>query len=81
MPTVLRQGPYRVYFFSHENREPVHVHVDRDERTAKFWLRPVLLARNGGFGRKELRTIRDLLELHEGDLVEAWNEHFDSPGW
>lgn len=29
MPTVLRSGPYRVYFFSHDPNEPPHVHVDR----------------------------------------------------
>jgi len=30
MPTVLRKGPYRVYFFSHDMTEPPHVHVDRE---------------------------------------------------
>ena len=49
MPTVLRSGPYRVYFYSHEGREPPHVHVDREDRSAKFWLEPVGLARNFGF--------------------------------
>lgn len=36
MPTVLREGPYRVYFVSHDLREPPHVHVDRDDCSAKF---------------------------------------------
>ena len=36
MPTVLRTGPCRLYFFSHEPNEPAHVHVDRDDRTAKI---------------------------------------------
>ena len=49
MPTVLRSGPYRVYFYSHEPDEPPHVHVDRDDQSAKFWLAPVALARNFGF--------------------------------
>ena len=38
MPSVLRSGPYRFYFFSHEPNEPPHVHIDRDEATAKVWL-------------------------------------------
>ena len=46
MPTVLRTGPYRIYWYSHEPGESPHVHVDRDEKSAKFWLRPVVLARN-----------------------------------
>ena len=38
MPTVLRSGPYRFYVYSHEPNEPLHVHVDRDDLSAKFWL-------------------------------------------
>ena len=37
-------GPYRIYFYSHEPNEPPHVHVDRDDQSAKFWLDPVALA-------------------------------------
>ena len=44
MPTVLRSGPYRVYFYSHESSEPAHVHIDRDLASCKFWLSPVSLA-------------------------------------
>ena len=40
MPVVLRVGPYRFYFYSHEPKEPPHVHVDREDRSAKFWLDP-----------------------------------------
>jgi Domain of unknown function (DUF4160) len=38
MPTVLRNGAYRFYFYSHEPNEPPHIHVDRDRLSAKFWL-------------------------------------------
>ena len=43
------------YFHSHEPNEPPHVHVDRDDQSAKFWLSPVALARNLGFSPVELR--------------------------
>ncbi len=36
MPTVLRDGPYRLYWVSQEPDEPPHVHVDRGECSAKF---------------------------------------------
>jgi hypothetical protein len=58
MPTVLRSGPYRFYSYSHEPNEPPHIHVDRDERTAKFWLEETGLAQNLGFTAKELRKIQ-----------------------
>ena len=49
MPMVLRSGPYRFYFYSHEPNEPPHVHADCDDDAVKFWLEPVSLARNLGF--------------------------------
>ncbi len=75
MPTVLRSGPYRVYFYSHDLDEPPHVHVDRDEQSAKFWLHPISLARNLGFNAKELRIIERLLVANELSLKAAWREH------
>ena len=74
-PTALRSGPYRIYFHSHEPNEPAHVHVDRDDQSAKFWLSPVSLARNLGFGAQELNKIQRLVRKHEAELVEAWNEY------
>ena len=75
MPTVLRSGPYRVYFFSHEPNEPPHAPVDRDDLSAKFWLQPLALARNLGFPLHELRRIRTLIEDNHKKLLEAWHGH------
>lgn len=77
MPTVLRSGPYRAYFYSHDLNEPPHVHVDRDDRSAKFWVNPVSLARNLGFKSKELRIIERLLVENEAAIMSAWQEHLD----
>ena len=76
MPTVLRSGPYRLYFYSHETNEPPHVHIDRDDATCKFWLDPVALARNLGFNAKELRNMENLVINNQQGLLEAWHEYF-----
>jgi len=76
IPTILRSGPYRFYFYSHEPNEPPHIHVDRDECSAKFWLDGVSLARNLGFRDRELNRIRRLVEEHQQQLLEAWHEYF-----
>lgn len=34
MPTVLRAGPHRFFFYSLENNEPAHIHVQRDQYLA-----------------------------------------------
>jgi hypothetical protein len=78
MPTVLRSGPYRLYFFSHDITEPPHVHVDRDDNSAKFWIDPVGLARNLGFSSIELRRIERLVRVNQLSLLRQWNEFFDA---
>ncbi|AGA33975.1 hypothetical protein TVNIR_2332 [Thioalkalivibrio nitratireducens DSM 14787] len=78
MPTVLREGPYRFYWYSHEPGEPPHVHVDHGDHSAKFWLRPVALARNIGYSAQDLRRIRRIVEARQQDLLEAWHGYFGS---
>ena len=77
MPTVLRLGPYRFYFYSHEPNEPPHIHVDRDNLSAKFWLNPVQLARNIGFSARDLRAIERMIVDHHEELQEKWNGYFN----
>jgi hypothetical protein len=78
VPTVWREGPYRFYFFSHDADEPPHVHVDREDCSAKFWLETVALARNLGFGAAELLRIDRLVAVHASDSLEAWHDFFSS---
>ena len=78
MPTVLRTGPYRVYFFSHEPNEPPHVHIDRGKYSVKFWLDPVHLERNIGFSAHELNRLESLVAEHQKKLLEAWDGHIRS---
>jgi hypothetical protein len=73
-------GPYWFFFYSFDCTEPVHVHVRRDHREAKFWLAPVDLARNRGFSAKELNDIRRIIMEHEPLIIEAWHEHCGSHG-
>ena len=76
MPTVLRAGPYRFYFYSHEPNEPPHVHVDGGESSAKVWLEPVALARNLGFRAHELNGIPSVVRDNRDALLEPWNGYF-----
>jgi len=76
MPTVLRSGPYRFYFYSHEPNEPPHIHVDRDGLSAKFWLNPVALARNFGFSARELGILHEIVTKNREGLLEAWRGYF-----
>ena len=78
MPTVLRIGPYRFFFYAGDRHEPQHVHVERDDKIAKYWLDPVRLQGSGGFSRIELRRIQSIIEKNNQILVEAWNDYFST---
>ena len=77
MPTVMRAGPYRFFFYAGDRDEPVHVHVERDDCTAKFWLDPLRLGMSGGFSRRELNGIQRLVIEHREHLVRQWHEFFN----
>lgn len=77
-PTVLQSGPYRFFFFSSDRSEPLHVHVARDRKTAKMWLKPVRLEYNRGFTQNEVTRITALAQEHQADLLRAWHDFFDS---
>lgn len=69
MPTVLEEGPYSFVFFSSDKGEPPHIHIKRDRQIAKFWLDPVVLAKNRGFPGHELNQIARLVAKHEPVLM------------
>jgi hypothetical protein len=77
MPTVLRIGPYRFFFYAGDREEPPHVHVERDDCQAKFWLAPARFQKNQGFKKKELRRIVELIEEYQEELMESWDEYFN----
>ena len=77
MPTVLRTGPYRCFFYAGDREEPPHVPVARDVNVAKFWLDPVRLAVSGGFRSAEIGRIQRLVEEHRENLLRSWHEFFD----
>jgi hypothetical protein len=78
MPSVLRSGPYRFFFYSADGGEPPHVHVERDEKRARFWLKPVRLQDSGGFSRLEIGRLHRIIEGNVDDLLRSWNEFFAS---
>jgi hypothetical protein len=76
MPTVLRTGGYRFFFFSLEGREPPHVHVENAEKYPKIWLDPISVAQSKGFRSHELSEIIRIVRKTQGLFLERWNEHF-----
>jgi hypothetical protein len=76
MPTVLRIKGYRFFFFSNEGREPIHIHIEKAESYAKFWLDPIRIAIDFGFTSKELKELFSIIEKHKDYLIDKWDEYF-----
>ncbi len=76
MPTVLRHGSWRLFFYSNEGSEPPHIHIESPHGVAKFWLDPVALVGYSGLRRHELRALEHFLSDHRDVLLRAWNEYF-----
>lgn len=74
MPTILRVGAFRFYFYRGESHEPPHIHVDKGSSTAKFWLEPIRTAKSSGFKNHELTKIEKMILKNHAILLSAWYE-------
>jgi hypothetical protein len=60
LPQVFQRDGFRFFLYADEGspREPVHVHVRKDDREAKFWVHPqASVAYNDGFDARTLRLL------------------------
>jgi len=75
-PTVLREGSFRLFFFSRE--EPrMHVDVAHPEGEAKFWLEPsITVAMQIGLSAQQLKEAERIVRAHQQEIENAWRKHF-----
>ena len=75
-PTVVRDGKFRLFFFSRE--EPrIHVHVAHPDGEAKFWLSPTIeIATVTGLSARQQREAQGIVEKHLAEIENAWTRHF-----
>jgi len=75
-PTVVRDGSYRLFFFSRE--EPrTHVHVAHPDGQAKFWLEPRIKVASGtGLSPQQIKEAERIVRAHLEEIVDAWHRHF-----
>jgi hypothetical protein len=55
----------------------MHIHVNCADGEAKYWLEPTIaLTRNSGLSPPQLTKIKEIVEAHENELINASNSHF-----
>jgi len=76
MPTVYIYKDMRFFFNSREESRR-HVHIQKPDGLAKFWLEPVIsLANSYKLNDIELNEIESIVREKKNEFIEAWNKHF-----
>ena len=79
MPSIFVFKGCKFFFYSNEGepREPLHVHVRRERKIAKFWLDPELeVAYSNGFSPSELNELLKVAGQRSDEIRRFWDEHF-----
>lgn len=77
MPVILRRSGYRFEFYASDGGERPHVHVKKNGKRMKVWLRPVIsLEYSRGFRPHEVNQILRIVQEYEAQFVEDWNDFF-----
>jgi hypothetical protein len=78
MPTILLINGLRFFFYSNENNEPIHIHIEKGDAEGKIWLEPKLLAAYFyNFTIREQNDILKIVELNSENFKSKWNEFFN----
>ena len=75
-PRALMINGFDFFFYSMEE-ERMHIHIEKGDCDAKFWLEPTIeLVYNHGFTSKEIKNITQYIEEYERTIKDKWNYHF-----
>lgn len=76
MPTILKIGNMRFFFFSREESR-MHIHIICPEGEAKFWLEPTVeLSVNCNLSAQKLGEIEKIVKEHGDEFKRAWQQFF-----
>lgn len=74
MPTLFIINGLRFFFYAFDH-EPIHVHVEGTDGTAKFLIEPeITLLENKGLKPKQIKKSIEALEENKEIIIERWKE-------
>lgn len=66
-----------IFKFYSDDHEPVHVHIIKDGKEAKYNVEPVVMqVFNHGFKKHELSMIESVIEENTEVIKNRWEEYF-----
>ena len=79
MPTILYIFGWRIYFYSNENNEPIHVHAQKADMECKYWLseKRFEISEEFSFNMNPAskREIKKIIHQHFDTIIDAWYKH------
>ena len=76
MPTLLVWRGHKFRFYASDAPEPPHVHIVKDTKSAKVWLKSLEIAHQRGYNEREMRTLMTVVEEHRDAWITSWNDFF-----
>lgn len=76
MPTLLVWQGHKFRFYALDRGEPPHVHVVKDGKSLKVWLRSVEVARNNGYDGRDIKRLLAVIAERRDDWIGVWNDFF-----
>lgn len=83
MPNLFSVSGYKVYFWSNENDEPIHVHISKGKPTphsTKIWLTKsggcILAGNDSNISSRELQELMNFISAQFFMICSRWKEHF-----
>lgn len=78
MPTLLLILEWRLFFYSNEGNEPIHIHCKKGSMECKYWLEieafDLVESFSYNMGEKDKREIRKIIFQNFDYIVAQWNE-------
>ncbi|MBI5243856.1 MAG: DUF4160 domain-containing protein [Elusimicrobia bacterium] len=76
MPTILMVWGWRFFFYANERNEPIHIHCQKAEAEAKYWLDvesfEAVEAHSYNMSPADKRTVRKIIFEHFDYIVSEW---------
>ncbi|HMG15108.1 MAG TPA: DUF4160 domain-containing protein [Saprospiraceae bacterium] len=80
MPTVLFIFGWRLFFYSNEGSEPVHIHAQKGDMECKYWLNEdeyeLLEVFSYNLTPAARKEIKKIIYQHFDLIIEEWNNYF-----
>ena len=78
MPTILLVAGWRFFFYSNEGNEPIHLHCQKGDAEAKFWLDldafEAVEAHSYNMSPADKRTVRKIIFEHFDYIAGEWQK-------